>query len=54
LAERRVQDLDEVGAWLDGIDVEEDAVLTEPAAQVVGQPSGVSGGIVSPVADEDS
>jgi len=49
-----VQGLDEVGARIDGVDVEEDAVLTEPGAQMIGQPAGIGGGVFSPIADEDS
>ena len=49
-----MQGLDEVGARVDGVDVEEDAVLAETRAQMIGQPARIGGSIFSPVADEDS
>jgi hypothetical protein len=54
LAKRRLQDLHEVGAGLDGVDVEEHAIRTEAPLQMVGEPAGIARRVVSPVADEDA
>ena len=54
LFERGVKGPDEVGARVDGVDVEEDAVLAEASAQMIGQPARIGGSVFSPVADEDS
>jgi hypothetical protein len=48
-----VQHLDEVGAGLDGVDIQEHPVLAEAPLQMVGEPARVAGCVVPPVADED-
>src|SRR5262245_27566993 len=52
-AQRELQHADEVGAWINRVDVEEYLTLTESLVQVIGQTSGLAGRIVSPVADKD-
>src|SRR4029077_21023870 len=45
--------LDEVDARLNAIDVHEDFILGKAAVEVVVQPSGRVGGVLTPVTDED-
>ena len=51
--QRPLEHLDEVGARLDGFDVEEDAIGAEALLQVIGEPSGLAGRVVATIADED-
>jgi hypothetical protein len=51
--ERALQHLDEIGARLDGFDVEEDAIGAEALLQMIGEPSGLAGRVVAAIADED-
>ena len=46
--------LDEILARLDRLDVDEDGVLPEPGDEPIGDPAGVSGGVVAPIADEEA
>ena len=49
-----MEDANEIGARVDGIDVQEHAIPAEAPVQVVGEAAGVTGGIISAVADEDA
>ena len=53
VAQRPLEHLDEVGARLDGFDVEEEAIGAEALLQVIGEPAGLAGRVVAAIADED-
>ena len=53
LLKRLVQHVDEVGARVDCVDIEEDLISAETSSQVVGEPAGIARRIVSAIADED-
>ncbi len=54
LGDLRVELLDEIEPWLDGIDIDEELAAREAAREMIVKPPGDAGRVVSPVIDENA